>query len=116
MQPLSGRQLSERFPMASGCGECSRVTWLKILRLWRDAGKLRQRDHYMQGLLEGENVRLYSVPRVVRLVVQENNGDKPRRIIQYLYEQYVEQFVEILEEDHRDRINACNGPQATPTP
>lgn len=96
MELLSYGQFSDRFPL--DCVE-SGEAWAKLLRKWRDDGKLIERNHWKHARVNGELVRVYNSNKVIRLIITEARGYNSRPRISYLYQNYLEEFVQMLEND-----------------
>lgn len=98
MEPLSYKQFSALYPICDNATS-SEEAWGHLLRQWRDAQRLRWGTHWNYAPSpEGKNqpTRFYDPVRVVKLILLEAKGDKPRPRILFLCQHYLPEFKEIL--------------------
>lgn len=100
IEALSAKQLSEKYPLPPN-PESSGVAWHYLLQVWREAkpphgGKLMQRIHYKTVQVDGFLKTVYNHKRVAELIVREGKFKGARPRIKYLYEQYHDQWCELI--------------------
>ena len=98
MDMLNYREFSAKFPLCNN-GISSEEAWSRLLKDWRDDGKLVEKKHWRWGPPADSGVRMtrrYDVLRVVKLIVLEHQAERTRPRIEYLCQTYTEELTAIL--------------------